>query len=107
MTFFSMLGADAGVRDILRMNRPAGRALIAFHEAVMRQPSSLDIGERELIAAIVSGLNRCGYCYGVHSRVAAAFELDESVLAAMVENLHPRRFPNGFARSCDSHASSR
>jgi uncharacterized peroxidase-related enzyme len=87
MSFFSTLDANAGVRDILQMNRPAGRALIAFHEAVMRQPSPLSVGERELIAALVSGLNRCGYCYGVHSRVAEAFGLQESVVAAIVKNL--------------------
>lgn len=86
MSFFSSLNADAGVRDILRMNRPAGRALIAFHEAVMRQPSPLTPAERELIAAFVSSLNSCRYCYGVHARVTTALGLDEGLIAAIVED---------------------
>lgn len=59
MPYFSTLGPDAGVRDILKLNRRAGRALVEFHEAVLRQPSPLTPGERELIAALVSGLNSC------------------------------------------------
>ncbi len=87
MSRFSNLPPDAGVRHILQMNRPAGRALVAYHEAVLRQPSELTVGERELIAALVSGLNSCNYCYGVHSRTAASFGLDEATIAAMVHDL--------------------
>jgi uncharacterized peroxidase-related enzyme len=87
MSWFSSLPEDAGVRHILQMNRPAGRALVAYHEAVLRQPSELTVAERELIAALVSGLNSCNYCYGVHSRTAATFGLDEATIAAMVQDL--------------------
>ncbi len=44
MPFLKSLPPDAGVRHILQMNKPVGRALIARHE---------------LIAAYVSGLNTC------------------------------------------------
>lgn len=60
------------------------RALLQFHETVMRGPSPLTVAERELIAAYVSGLNACGYCHGVHSRTAAAFGLPEAVLSAAI-----------------------
>jgi hypothetical protein len=52
MPFFPSLPPDAGVRHILPLNKPAGRALIELHE---------------LIAAYVSGLNACRYCCGVHA----------------------------------------
>ncbi|MBI3706158.1 MAG: peroxidase-related enzyme [Proteobacteria bacterium] len=87
MPFFSKLNADSGVRDILKMNARAGKALIEFHEAVMRQPSPLSSGERELIAAYVSGLNACHYCHGVHSLTAEAFGIDDGVLAALLNDV--------------------
>ena len=45
------------VKDILKLNTKAGIALVQFHSAVMRQDSELTVGERELIAAYVSGMN--------------------------------------------------
>jgi alkylhydroperoxidase family enzyme len=39
---------------------------------LLRGPSSLARGERELIAAYVSALNDCQYCWSSHSACAAA-----------------------------------
>lgn len=50
----------------------------------MRRPSALTAGQRELIAAYVSGLNRCRYCYGVHAETAKAYE---EVQPAVVDSL--------------------
>ena len=55
-------------------------------ETLLRDDNSLSRGERELIAAYVSGLNECQYCYGCHSAFAAAqlpggMELVEEVRA--------------------------
>src|SRR5260370_34774303 len=60
--------------DLLEKLRPYGHRL-------MRGPSPLSVGERELIAAFVSGINSCRYCHGAHSLVARAFGIDEAVLA--------------------------
>ena len=57
MPFFKSLPPDAGVRHILPMNKPVGRALIALHEALLRGDSPLTPAQHELIAAYVSGLN--------------------------------------------------
>jgi uncharacterized peroxidase-related enzyme len=62
------------VPDILKMSPEAGVALLEMHEAIMRAPSALTPGQRELIAAYVSGLNRCQYCHGVHAETAKAYE---------------------------------
>jgi alkylhydroperoxidase family enzyme len=43
------------------------KPLIEFHEVLLRGPSPFTEAERELIAAYVSGLNRCRYCHGVRS----------------------------------------
>lgn len=42
-------------------------------QAIMRGPSALSPGERELIGAYVSGLNACQYCHGGHAAAAEAF----------------------------------
>lgn len=84
MPFFSQLPDDAGVRHILQYNKPVGRALVELHEALLRGDSPLAPAQLELIAAYVSGLNACRYCYGVHSRTAQAFGLAPATLEAML-----------------------
>lgn len=86
MTFFPSLPDDAGVRHALQLEPEAGRLLIRYHTAVLRGPSPLTEGERELIAAYVSGLNACRYCHGVHSATARAFGIDEGLLGKLIED---------------------
>lgn len=49
------------------------RPLNELVEVLLRGPSTLTTGERELIAAYVSGLNGCRYCCSSHSAFAAAW----------------------------------
>lgn len=64
--------------------------LLALHDAVLRNTdSALEIGERELIAAHVSALNGCKYCFVAHRRYAEAFGIDPEVFGDMsVETGH-------------------
>ncbi len=62
------------------------RPLIEYHEVLLRGPSPLSVGERELIAAYVSGLNACRYCHGIHARTAEAFGIEKGSLEALVED---------------------
>lgn len=66
--------------DLLEKLRPYGHRL-------MRGPSPLTPGQRELIAAFVSGVNSCRYCHGAHSLVARAFGVDEAVLATSLDDI--------------------
>lgn len=84
MPFFPSLPEDAGARHILALNPAAGRALIEFHSAALRNDSALTARDKELIAAYVSGLNACQYCYGVHKETAKAFGVDESLIEALL-----------------------
>ena len=61
--------------------------LLDYHEALMRGPSPLSIAERELIAAYVSGLNACDYCYGIHQVTAERFGIDEATLSGLLTDL--------------------
>ena len=75
MARFPSLPDHAGVPDILR-RFPAGvRALLEYHDAILRGASPLTVAERELIAAYVSGLNTCGYCHGAHRMIAEVVNL--------------------------------
>lgn len=84
MSFFPSLGPDAAVRNAMTLNPAASRLLIAYHTQILRGPSPLTPGERELIAAFVSGLNACRYCHGVHAATARAFGIDEAILEALL-----------------------
>jgi uncharacterized peroxidase-related enzyme len=87
MSFFESLPADAGVRHILSLNPSAGQALIQLHTAALRNEGPLTPRDKELIAAYVSGLNACHYCYGVHSQTAQAFGVPEGLLDQLLVDI--------------------
>lgn len=87
MPFFKSLPPDAGVRHILQINKPVGRALIELHQTLMRGDSPLSPAQHELIAAYVSGLNECRYCFGVHGQTAQALGIPENDLRKMLFDL--------------------
>jgi AhpD family alkylhydroperoxidase len=63
--------------------------LRSYGHRLMRGPSPLTPGEREFIAAFVSGINSCRYCHGAHSLVArtAAIARRQSCSASRRERL--------------------
>jgi len=65
-------------------------------EGIMRGESPLSLEEREMIAAFVSGLNACGYCFGAHQAVAAEHGADPEILIALVEDLETAPVPKRF-----------
>jgi len=64
---------------------PKGVApLLHLHDALCRgENSELTVGERELIAAHVSALNRCHYCFTAHARYARAFGIEDGVFGTI------------------------
>ncbi|MDP2405845.1 MAG: peroxidase-related enzyme [Hydrogenophaga sp.] len=87
MSFFKSLPEDAGVRHILTLNPQAGRALVEFHTAALRNEGPLEPRHKELIAAYVSGLNACQYCFGVHAETAKAFGLEAGTLERLLADI--------------------
>lgn len=87
MSYLGSLPTDATLLQVFqRFPAPASK-LLDLHELIMRAPSAFDAGERELIAAYVSGVNDCGYCHGVHTVTAEAFGVPEGLLAAALDDL--------------------
>ena len=54
---------------------------------IMRGESAFTAGERELIAAYVSGLNACDYCYGSHQAIAADLNVEPKLLEAILTDI--------------------
>jgi uncharacterized peroxidase-related enzyme len=67
------LGNDEfGIRSLFMYRPETGRPMSMLAEVLLRGPSTLTRGERELIAAYVSSRNDCSYCTASHSAFAAA-----------------------------------
>jgi uncharacterized peroxidase-related enzyme len=60
-----------GIAGLLLFRPDAGKALMALADAILRGPSPLSQGERELIAAYVSRRNGCFFCESTHGACAA------------------------------------
>jgi uncharacterized peroxidase-related enzyme len=61
--------------------------LLEFHQALLRGDSPFTVKERELMAAYVSGVNACRYCYGAHSSVAKLYGVPEKLMVDLIEDL--------------------
>lgn len=61
-------------------------AMMELNTTILRAEGALDYAERELIAAFVSGLNACRFCFGSHAIYAEAFGIPEELLQALVDD---------------------
>jgi len=83
--FLRSLKPDATTRDIIEQRLEIFRHLLPANELILRGPSELTAGERELIGTYVSAKNSCTYCYGGHAAAAAAFGLDPALVDCNVD----------------------
>jgi len=86
MAFFSFLGRAASMVDLWKRRRERMLWLSKYTEDVMRGDSPLSRGQREMIAAMVSGLNGCAYCYSSHAAFAGAYGIGEDAIGALVQD---------------------
>ena len=61
-----------GIVGLLNYRPETARPLLDLAETLLRGPSSLTSGEREIIAASVSYWNQCHFCHTSHAAAAAA-----------------------------------
>jgi uncharacterized peroxidase-related enzyme len=87
MALLRSLPENATLADLRRTYADLLEKLRPYGHRLMRGPSPLTPGERELIAAFVSGVNSCRYFHGAHSLVARAFGIDEAALAASLDSI--------------------
>jgi uncharacterized peroxidase-related enzyme len=87
------LPAEPVMRDLYRAYPASCKPLGELTEAAMRGPSPFTQGERELIAAYVSGLNACHYCHNTHVAVAAACGVEPALIQALLADLDTAPVP--------------
>lgn len=79
------------VLDVVKMAayRPDfyGRLMQAVTHEAMRGPSTWSVGDRELMAAVVSKANECEFCVNAHTATAARAYGDGVKVAAALSNL--------------------
>lgn len=60
--------------------------LMHFTDTVLRGEGALSVGERELIASYVSGLNACRFCFGSHVAYAELFGIEQGLIEALLDD---------------------
>ncbi|RPI62459.1 MAG: peroxidase [Lysobacterales bacterium] len=86
MPYLRSLRAGASLIDVFKAFPATSTPLIEFHEVLLRGPSPFTGAERELIAAYVSGLNRCRFCHGVHTATAERMGVEPGLLPRIVRD---------------------
>ncbi|MGF1463734.1 MAG: carboxymuconolactone decarboxylase family protein, partial [Maricaulaceae bacterium] len=86
-TRYPNLPNRASLPDLFEFHPEARSELFALLRAVMRGPGPFEPGERELIAAFVSGVNSCSFCVDAHGMVAEAFGLPRQLIDDLVNRL--------------------
>lgn len=84
---FPSMPAEIEMGDIFRAFPRTVRPLLEYHDRLLRDYSPLTVAERELVAAYVSGLNACTYCYGAHNLAARAFGIDEKLFEGLIDDV--------------------
>ena len=64
-----------------------GAPMGALTHLAMRGPSAWSVGDRELMAAVVSKMNACAFCIGAHTATAAMAYQDEVKVQAVLADL--------------------
>jgi uncharacterized peroxidase-related enzyme len=81
-----------GIRSLFQFSPETAKPLCDLAETLLRKPSTLTQGERELIASYVSHLNSCKYCTRSHSAFATAYLDHDSSIVEKVK-MNPETAP--------------
>lgn len=87
MPFLKSLPENAHLSDLFSRFPAHVAPLMAYTDGLLREPGELSVGEREMIASFVSGLNACAFCHASHKVYAELFGIDAGLIEAMVADL--------------------
>ena len=87
MSFFKNLDENSDITDITFNDRSRLGPLDKASQEIMRGKSFFTEAEREIMAAYVSGLNACSFCYGSHAAVAKQFGIDPALIDQLIGNI--------------------
>lgn len=96
MAYLKSLPEKSHIADVF-LKFPKGiPELLEFHDLYLRAESSLSVSEREMIAAFVSALNGCKFCFGSHSKIAALYGIDPSLFLELITNIETAKIDENF-----------
>lgn len=84
MPFIKLNQKFPGIVSLFMFDKGFAKHLSGMAQEIMRRPSSLSTGERELIAAYVSRINECQFCYRSHKACAEEL-IDPKLVDDIVE----------------------
>ena len=87
MGFLKSLGETPHLYDVMNISPRMAVYLFKMTDEIMLVEGPLSDKERELIAAYVSGLNACSFCYRGHKAIAEMFGVEEGLIDKLVEDL--------------------
>lgn len=87
MKLIDSLPNNPHLADVFRLFSKGVIPLLEYHDIILRDESPFTIEQREIIAAYVSGLNGCQFCYGAHKRIAESFGVDATLLEEAIVNI--------------------
>ena len=87
MGFLKSLGETPHLYDVMNTSPRMAVYLFKMTDEIMLVEGPLNDKERELIAAYVSGLNACSFCYRGHKAIAEMFGVEEGLIDELVEDL--------------------
>ena len=80
MGFMKSLGEAPHLYDVMKSSPRMAVYLFKMTDEIMLVEGPLSDIERELIAAYVSGLNACSFCYRGHKAIAEMFGVEEGLI---------------------------
>ena len=96
LVILNSLPENPHLADVFKVYPKGVRPLLEFHDAILRGESALTIGERELIAAFVSGLNNCNFCFNAHQKLAVDFGIESSLLESLLDDIDNSNIEDTF-----------
>lgn len=94
MPFLPSFPEKTNLSDVFKAFPKGIKPLMEYHDEVLRGPSPLTIGEREMIAAFVSKLNGCRFCFNSHQVYAAFYGVDETLFDRLIEDIDTSGAPD-------------
>ncbi len=80
------LPQGAHLADLFKRFPKGVEPLMQYTDTLLRGKGALAIGDRELIATYVSGLNACKFCFDSHLTYAELFGIEPGLIDALLDN---------------------
>jgi AhpD family alkylhydroperoxidase len=81
---FKSLSDNPDMVEVFRKFNDGLMPLCEYHDNILRGDSPLSVAERGLIAAFVSGIDACRFCFGAQQAIAESHGADPGLLEKLL-----------------------